>query len=86
MATYIFNDDAAALGVAATLRRAAERGVAVHVVVDGFGSLGMMPGLRALFAGSGVRLEAGHISWTTDSEAQLQGVQSMYRAIFRCAI
>ena len=57
LATYIFDDDPAAQAVAAALRRAAERGVAVHVVVDGFGSLAPLPGLRALFAGSEVRLE-----------------------------
>ena len=57
LATYIYHDDPAATGIAQALGRAAARGVAVHVVVDGFGSLGVMPSLRALFAGSGVRLE-----------------------------
>ena len=38
LATYIFHDDPAARAVADALKRAAARGVAVHVVVDGFGS------------------------------------------------
>ena len=39
LATYIFHDDSAARTVADALNRAAARGVAVHVVVDGFGSI-----------------------------------------------
>jgi cardiolipin synthase len=57
LATYIFHHDSAAERVAAALRDAAARGVAVHVVVDGFGSLASMARLRAMFAGSTVRLE-----------------------------
>ena len=57
LATYIFHDDPAAVSIADALKRAALRGVAVHVVVDGFGCLGVMTALRARFAGSGVRLE-----------------------------
>ena len=57
LATYIFHDDAAAQTVAAALVAAAARGVAVHVVVDGFGSIATMPRVRAMFAGSRVRLE-----------------------------
>ncbi|MDE2147919.1 MAG: cardiolipin synthase ClsB, partial [Burkholderiales bacterium] len=57
LATYIFHTDPAAESVAAALRRAAARGVAVHVVVDGFGSKGPLPALRQGFAGSGVQLE-----------------------------
>jgi cardiolipin synthase A/B len=57
LATYIFHDDPAATAVADALKRAAARGVAVQVVVDGFGSISTMPAVRALFAGSGVRLE-----------------------------
>jgi len=57
LATYIFHDDAAATTVADALNRAAVRGVAVHVVVDGFGSIGTMGRVRHMFAGSGVRLE-----------------------------
>ena len=36
--TYIFEDDATGRSVAAALERAARRGVATHVLVDGFGS------------------------------------------------
>ena len=57
LATYIFHDDAAATVVADALKRAAARGVAVHVVLDGFGSIATLPRVRALFAGSAVRLE-----------------------------
>jgi cardiolipin synthase len=57
LATYIFHDDPAARAVADALKAAAERGVAVHVVVDGFGSIKSMAQVRALFAGSAVKLE-----------------------------
>jgi cardiolipin synthase len=57
LATYIFHDDPAATALAVALKEAAGRGVAVHVVVDGFGSIKTMAGVRALFADSGVRLE-----------------------------
>ncbi len=57
LATYIFQSDPAALRVAQALKDAAGRGVAVHVVVDGFGSMASLPALRQLLAGSGVQLE-----------------------------
>jgi cardiolipin synthase A/B len=57
LATYIFHDDPAAQAVAQALKDAAARGVAVHVVVDGFGSISTMARVQALFADSGVRLE-----------------------------
>jgi cardiolipin synthase len=57
LATYIFHDDAAAVSVAEALMRAAARGVAVQVVVDGFGSIATLPDVRRRFAGSGVQLE-----------------------------
>lgn len=57
LATYIFHDDDAAQAVARVLVDAAARGVAVHVVVDGFGSIATMARVRALFAGSAVKLE-----------------------------
>jgi cardiolipin synthase A/B len=56
-ATYIFHDDPAAQTVADALAAAARRGVAVHAVVDGFGSLATLPVLRRWLAGSGVQLE-----------------------------
>ena len=55
LATYIFHDDPAGQRVAQALKDAAARGVAVHVVVDGFGSIKAMARVRALFAGSAVR-------------------------------
>ena len=57
LATYIFHDDPAATRVAEALKRAAARGVAVQVVVDGFGSIASMPAVRRLFQGSQVKLE-----------------------------
>ncbi len=57
LATYIFHDDPAALAMADALKQAAARGVAVHVVVDGFGSITKLPAVRQLFAGSAVQLE-----------------------------
>ena len=57
LATYIFHDDPAATIVADALKRAVVRGVSVHVVVDGFGSIATMPRVRAMFSGSGVQLE-----------------------------
>ncbi len=57
LATYIFHDDPAATLVADALKLAAARGVAVHVVVDGFGSIATLGRVRAMFAGTAVRLE-----------------------------
>jgi cardiolipin synthase A/B len=56
-ATYIFHDDQAGDVVAGALRAAAARGVQVHVVLDGFGSMSTLPAIRQWFDGSGVRLE-----------------------------
>jgi cardiolipin synthase len=44
--TYIFADDGIGRAVAAALMRAAKRGVAVHLLVDGFGSKEMSMRLR----------------------------------------
>ncbi len=57
LATYIFSDDDAARGVADALAAAARRGVAVHVLVDGFGSMDTLPRLRGWLQGARVRLE-----------------------------
>jgi cardiolipin synthase len=57
VATYIFHDDPAAQAVVRALATAARRGVAVHVVVDGFGSLSTLPGLRRTLLDAGVQLE-----------------------------
>ena len=46
LATYIFDDDGAGRRVADALAAASARGIAVHVVVDGFGSLATLPRLR----------------------------------------
>jgi cardiolipin synthase len=57
LATYIFQPDAAGRRVADALAAAARRGVAVHVVVDGFGSRSALPELRSWLGDAGVRLE-----------------------------
>jgi cardiolipin synthase len=56
LATYIFHDDAASRQMADTLIAAAQRGVRVRVVVDGFGSKATLPTLRRWFDASGVAL------------------------------
>ena len=56
LASYIFNDDPAALAVADALCAAAARGVRVRVVVDGFGSLEALGALQARCAAAGVEL------------------------------
>ena len=64
--TYIFENDATGRRVAAALGRAAQRGVAVHVVVDGFGAREFASGLGREIAQQGVevlvyRLEAASL-------------------------
>ncbi|HMC14022.1 MAG TPA: cardiolipin synthase ClsB [Albitalea sp.] len=54
LATYIFNDDPAALEIAQALAEACKRGVQVRVVVDGFGSRVTMPALKKRMCDSGV--------------------------------
>jgi cardiolipin synthase len=54
LATYIFNDDTSGHRVADALVAAAQRGVAVHVLVDGFGSKAWIEVSRSLFKGAGV--------------------------------
>jgi len=54
--TYIFEDDVAGRRIAAALARAARRGVATHVLVDGYGSKTLNPGLVSEMQRAGVRL------------------------------
>jgi cardiolipin synthase len=54
MATYLVHEDPESQAVAHALRRAADRGVSVRVVVDGFGSLGAMDALHRWWDGSSV--------------------------------
>jgi cardiolipin synthase A/B len=56
--TYIFADDTTGREVAAALARAAQRGVAVRVLVDGFGA-------RGFAAGFGASLAAGRVEVMT---------------------
>ncbi|MBK9362913.1 MAG: cardiolipin synthase ClsB [Rubrivivax sp.] len=57
LATYIFHDDGAGRLIADALLAAARRGVAVRVVVDGFGSHDTLPRLREWLAEPGVEFE-----------------------------
>ena len=54
--TYIFADDPTGRRVAAALAAAARRGVAVRVLVDGFGAANLLPPLRAMLGPAGVRV------------------------------
>jgi cardiolipin synthase len=54
--TYIFENDATGSRIAAALARAARRGVATHVLVDGFGCRRMAPALSGLMKDAGVEL------------------------------
>ncbi|HEX9397405.1 MAG TPA: cardiolipin synthase ClsB [Burkholderiales bacterium] len=56
--TYIFADDDTGKSVAAALARAAGRGAAVHLLIDGFGARDFSPRLRELLLRAGVRLLA----------------------------
>jgi len=53
--TYIFDDDTAGQRIAAALKRAARRGVATHVLVDGFGSKRLGDRFVAELRDAGVR-------------------------------
>jgi cardiolipin synthase len=53
--TYIFGSDSTGRAVAAALARAARRGVAAHLLVDGFGSAGLDRGVVAELEEAGVR-------------------------------
>ena len=53
--SYIFADDATGRSVAAALARAAQRGVATHLLVDGFGSAGLDRKMVAEMEEGGVR-------------------------------
>jgi cardiolipin synthase len=57
METYIFEDDASGRRVAAALAAAAARGVAVHLLVDGFGTPALKGEAGATLARSAVRVE-----------------------------
>ena len=54
LATYIFNDDPAAMRVADALCEAARRGVQVRVVIDGFGSRATFATIHRMFCDAGV--------------------------------
>lgn len=56
VATYIFHTDNAGMSLVAALCAAARRGVAVHVVIDGFGSIHSVDMLTSLLQPAGVQL------------------------------
>ena len=53
--TYLFHDDASGLRIANALGRAAARGVAVQLVIDGFGSADFSPEIAQVLDASGVQ-------------------------------
>lgn len=53
--TYIFHDDDTARGIAEALKQAAQRGVQVQLLIDGFGSAETLPVLDEWFAASPVQ-------------------------------
>lgn len=55
--TYLFEDDRSGRRIGSALERAAGRGVRVHVVVDGFGTMGMDPARSSSLREAGVLLE-----------------------------
>ena len=55
--TYIFEDDPTGRRVAQCLARAARRGVAVRLLVDGFGASNLAPSLRAILEPAGVSIQ-----------------------------
>lgn len=57
LATYIFHDDRAGRRIADALVAAAQRGVRVHVVVDGFGSKATLDTLRRWLSEGEIELE-----------------------------
>jgi cardiolipin synthase len=54
--SYIYSDDATGQRIAEALARAAARGVATHLLVDGFGTPKFSPRLRKLLADAGAEL------------------------------
>ena len=54
--TYIFADDDTGKRIAAALVRAAGRGVSVHVLIDGFGSKGMIDRIRQLLDAANIEV------------------------------
>src|SRR5260370_23086130 len=54
--SYIYADDQTGSLVAAALARAAERGAAVHLLLDGFGARDFAPRFRRMLEGAGVEV------------------------------
>lgn len=54
--SYIYADDETGSLVAAALARAAERGAAVHLLLDGFGARDFAPRFRRMLKGAGVEV------------------------------
>lgn len=53
---YIFEDDATGRRIADVLMRAAQRGVAVHLMLDGFGSRNLKPALLEAMQNAGIHI------------------------------
>ena len=54
--TYIFEDDATGRRIAQALMRAAQRGVATHLLIDGFGSKDVLDGFLQEMRDAGVQV------------------------------
>ena len=54
--TYIFQCDTTGIRIVEALKRAAQRGVAVHLLIDGFGSLGLSRKIIQEMLAAGVRV------------------------------
>lgn len=55
--TYIFEDDPTGRRIAESLARASQRGVAVRLLVDGFGAANLVPALRSVLQPAGVSIQ-----------------------------
>lgn len=87
LATYIFNDDPSGRRVVQALRDAAERGVQVRLVVDGFGSNGRIAVLRRQLQGSGVGFEVFRSLerwWAWSHPSQLRRMHHKLCAVDGC--
>jgi cardiolipin synthase len=81
--TYIFNDDVSGQAVLAALRRAAQRGVAVAAVVDGFGSGEYGRQLARDLPGSGIdfRIFRPERWWQTLSGSSRRMLRRLHRKL-----
>ncbi|MBI4203399.1 MAG: cardiolipin synthase ClsB [Betaproteobacteria bacterium] len=80
--TYIFDDDSSGRRIGAALKRAAQRGVATHLLVDGYGSKRLDTGLVADMQNGGVRI----LVYRPDMMPLLMGRQRLRRMHRKLAV